>query len=109
MEMDSEDDLLKGVELLPERLEPAVARRLIALARSTRSEDTDLLIEVGMTRGLRHPRFAVQAIEAELGQRYAKESVALAARSVKVAQLAFWVTLLAAVAAIANVVAVVVG
>ena len=42
-----------------------------------------------MTRGLRHARFAVQAIEDEIGQRFAKESVAVAARSVKLAGLAF--------------------
>ena len=106
--MDSEHDLLEGGPL-PDRLEPALARELIALARSTRSDDTNLLIQVGMTRGLRHPRFAVQAIAVEREQQSAKESVALAAQSVKVAKLAFWVTLLAAVAAAANVVAVVVG
>jgi hypothetical protein len=83
-----------------------VADQLIALARSPRSEDVDLLIKIGMTRGLRHPRFAVEAIEAELGQRFARESAQLAKQSVRLAELLLWVTALAAVAAVANVVAV---
>ena len=87
---------------------PRLAAELTRLARSTKTEDVDLLIQVGMTRGLRHPRFAVQAIEAQLGQQFARQSVTLAEQSLKQARLLLLVTLLAAIAAVANVIAVVV-
>jgi hypothetical protein len=102
-------------------LEPEVADRRMELARSDDDEEVNDLIKIGMTRGLRHPRLAVQAIEAQLGQHFAKQSVDLAAQdvdlakhnldlakqNVMVARLLQWATALAALAAFANVVAVV--
>jgi hypothetical protein len=60
--MESKDDLHERSE----RIRPDEARELIKLVRSSNSADTDQLIIDGMTRGLRHPRFAVEAIQAEL-------------------------------------------
>ena len=85
--MESKDDLHKRSE----RIGPDEARELIKLVRSSNSADTDQLIIDGMTRGLRHPRFAVQAIQAEL--------------SVKIAQRVLWATVAAAVASIASAIA----
>jgi hypothetical protein len=93
---------------LGDHLAPEVADRLIELARSTDSHDVDELIKIGMTRGLRHPRFAVEAVQMELGLQFARESVDLSLQSVKVARWAVWATALAAVASVANVVAVVI-
>jgi hypothetical protein len=106
--MDANDDPLASGPPFGDLLDAKTAKRLTDLARSSRSEDVDLLIQVGMTRGLRHPRFAVEAIEAQLGQQFARQSVTLAEQSVKLARLLLWVALLAAIAAVANVVAVVV-
>jgi hypothetical protein len=58
-------------------LAPEDARELIKLARSSDAQDIDELIEIGMTRGMRHPRLAVQAIGAEVAQRMAREQFAL--------------------------------
>lgn len=107
--MTTHEPILATTEPFPDRLELNVARELTRLARSTSTEDVDLLIQAGMTRGLRHPRFAIQAIEAELGQRFARQTVDLAEKSVRLARVMLWVTVLAAVAAVANVAAVLLG
>jgi hypothetical protein len=89
--MESQHDLHKSTKERLERIELEEARRLIKLARSSNSADTDQLMIDGMTRGLRHPRFAVEAIQAEL--------------SVKIAQRVLWATVAAAVASVASAIA----
>jgi hypothetical protein len=94
-----------GVPLFRDHISTAEAAELIRLARSSRSEDIDKLIEIGMTRGLRHPRFAIDAIEAEIGQRFARESTSLARQTVKLSWLLFGTSVAAAIAAIASAIA----
>jgi hypothetical protein len=58
---------------LGDHIPPETADGIINLARSTNPADTDLLIRIGMTRGLRHPRFAVNAIAVERELSHARE------------------------------------
>lgn len=54
-----------------------VAQGLIRLARSTDPNDTDMLMHIAMTQGLRHPRFAIDAIAVERDRRHAQDSIRL--------------------------------
>jgi hypothetical protein len=92
-------ELLTTTTKFGSHLDPKVASQLIELARSDERQDVDDLIKVAMTRELRHPRIAIEAITSEFGQRFAKESVHLAERSVKAAQQSVKVARWAAVAA----------
>jgi hypothetical protein len=106
------EDLLAGPPFT-DRIDLKTANQLLELARSPKPEYTDHLIKVGMTRGLRHPRWAVQAIESQLGQRFASQSVSLAEQSVMAAKqsvkVARWAALAAGLAAVAAVVDLVAG
>jgi hypothetical protein len=105
----NKQELLATLVPFDDRLAPEVADLLIALARSTDSSDVNDLIKIGMTRGLRHPRFAVEAVQMEVGLRLAEESVGLSHATVKVARWAVWVAVIAAGASVANVIAVLIG
>ena len=59
--------------LLGNHIPPETADGIINLARSTNPADTDLLMRIGMTRGLRHPRFAIDAIAVERELSHARE------------------------------------
>src|SRR5262249_26556482 len=76
--------LLSTTEEFPDHLTHEVSRELIRLARSRRSADVDTLVEIAMTRGLRHPRIAIDAVAAD--------------QSAKIARRLLWVSGLAAVA-----------
>jgi hypothetical protein len=52
---------------------PETADGIINLARSTNPADTNLLMRIGMTQGLRHPRFAIDAIAVERERSHARE------------------------------------
>jgi len=69
----SKEELLAGKEPFDNHIKLEVADVLIKLARSDDDEDINDLIRIGMTRGLRHPRIAFDAIDAQLGQRFAKK------------------------------------
>ena len=103
--MEARTNLLTTHDPLPDHLPPDVARQILELARSQEPQDIDALIEVGMTRGLRHPRLAVEAIGMQVAQQVAREQVALARQTVKLSWLLLVATALAATAAVANVVA----
>jgi hypothetical protein len=60
--METRTSLLTTQDPLPDHLPPDVARQIIELARSQDPQDIDALIEVGLTRGPRHPRLAVEAM-----------------------------------------------
>lgn len=92
------DELLSG-QPFPDRLDAELARKLVELARSSDPKDVDHLVMIGMTRGLRHVRLAIDSVSAQ-------RSLALEARSVRLAHLLLWATVAAALAAVANVVAV---
>jgi len=89
--VESSEDLLATSERFPSHLERDVALKLIKLARSDKPEDTDRLMLIAMTRGLRHPRLAIEAVAAE--------------QTVRIAKFLLWATVLAALAAIASAVA----
>ena len=86
--VESGEDLLATSEPFPHPLDRDVALELIKLARSDKSEDTDRLMLVAMTRGLRYPRIAIQAVAAETSARMARRL--------------FWATAFAALAAIGS-------
>jgi len=58
---------------LGDHIQSETADGIITLARSTDPSDTDLLIRIAMTRGLRHPRFAIDAIAVERELSHARE------------------------------------
>ena len=58
---------------LGKQIPPETADGIINLARSTDPADTDLLMRIAMTRGLRHPRFAIDAIAVERELSHARE------------------------------------
>jgi hypothetical protein len=58
---------------LEEHIPPETADGIIKLARSTNPAETDLLMRIGMTQGLRHPRFAIAAIAVERELSHARE------------------------------------
>ena len=51
--------------LLGAHISSETCEGIIKLARSTDPADTDQLMWIAMTRGLRHPRLAIEAIAAE--------------------------------------------
>jgi hypothetical protein len=59
--------------LLGPHIPPETADGIINLARSPNPADTDLLMRIGMTQGLRHPRFAIDAIAVERELSHARE------------------------------------
>jgi hypothetical protein len=84
-------EILTTTEEFPDHLTSDVARELIRLARSRRSDDVDTLVEIAMTSGLRHPRTAIQAVAAD--------------QAAAVARRLFWVSVAAALAAVASAIA----
>lgn len=74
---------------LGDRVTAEVAEGLMALARSTDPNDTDLLMLIGMTQGLRHPRFAVEAIAVERDLTQARDSLRLERVLILISVLAF--------------------
>lgn len=59
--------------LLGDQISTETANGIIRLARSTKPADTDLLMRIGMTQGLRHPRLAIEAIAGEREHSHARE------------------------------------
>jgi hypothetical protein len=90
-EVESSEDLLATSKPFPSHLKPNVARELIELARSEKSEDTDRLMLIAMTRGLRHVRLAIDSVAAE--------------QSVRIGKFLLWATVAAVLAATASAVA----
>ena len=88
--MEPRKDLLEGPPF-GDLIELEDAEKLIRLARSTKGEEVDLIIKVAMTRGLRHPRIAIEAVAAQT--------------TAKMAKYLLWATILAAVAGIGSAVA----
>jgi len=84
-------DLLASTERFPHPPGRDVALELIRLARSDKPENTDRLLMVAMTRGLRYPRIAVEAVAAE--------------KTAKMSRYLLWATALASLAGILSVVA----
>jgi hypothetical protein len=58
---------------LGNHIPPETADGIIKLAQSTNPADTHLLMRIGMTQGLRHPRFAIDAIAVERELSHARE------------------------------------
>lgn len=58
---------------LDDQISPEAADGIIKLARSTNPADTDLLMRIGMTQGLRHPRFVIGTIAVERELSHARE------------------------------------
>lgn len=83
--------LLDSQEELPERLSHEDAREVSRLARASRSEETNQLLEIGMTRRLRHARIAIDGIAAE--------------EMVRLTRLLYVVAVLSAVASVASAIA----
>ncbi|WP_173071656.1 hypothetical protein [Phytohabitans houttuyneae] len=72
---------------------------LIRLARSTDPAETDQLMRIGMTRGLRHARFAIDAIAVERELSRAKEARRLELTLIAVTGLTLLASIAQAIAA----------
>ena len=87
---------------LGDRVADETADGLIRLARSTDPADTDQLMRIGMTRGLRHARFAIDAIAVERELLRAREARRLELTLIAVTSLTLLATIAQAIAAFAR-------
>ena len=88
--------------LLGDHISREAAQGIIDLARSTDPADTDVLMRIGMTQGLRHPRFAIDAIAVERDLSHAREVRRLEWTLVAVTTLTLLASIAQAIAAFAR-------
>jgi hypothetical protein len=109
---DASARLLATTHPFPAHLDQQTAQDIINVARSTDPEDADALVEVAMRRGLRHVRLAVEAIGTQVSQLQQEQALVQQDQALgqqekvlEQSKLLLWVTVLAAVAAVANAIA----